>query len=207
MESTEPDSRWSGAHCAGLAASNPKKYDKVFFPTKGRPNKDPEYKKICNGCPIVAFCLSYAILYDEEGNWGGMTRIERDRLIRTNPKLKSELLAEAVRQGWYEPRPSIDYQIQVLRKKEIQTQILLVEIEAEFDFDWEFVPSRNLDIGLPDLPELEHQSDQIPSEYASQTQPISLPLLVELLGEVRPQIAPPSVLLDQSIFHFVPSKP
>lgn len=39
-------------------------------------------KLVCQGCPVRAECLEYAVLWDCVGIWGGMTTKERIRHSR-----------------------------------------------------------------------------------------------------------------------------
>lgn len=53
----------------------------AFFPEKGGSTKDA--KRICQGCPVQAQCLQYALDNDERfGIWGGYSERERRRLVR-----------------------------------------------------------------------------------------------------------------------------
>ena len=53
----------------------------TFFPEKGGSTR--EAKRICDGCPVTAECLEYALANDERfGIWGGMSERERRRLRR-----------------------------------------------------------------------------------------------------------------------------
>ncbi|GAA0969643.1 hypothetical protein GCM10009555_017140 [Acrocarpospora macrocephala] len=38
-------------------------------------------KAICRGCDVRVRCLQWAIEHDEEGIWGGTTKVERDQLL------------------------------------------------------------------------------------------------------------------------------
>lgn len=94
--------RWERALCGGMS---PKDIERVFFRGTGRPPKNPEFRKICNFCPIQNFCGEYGIVHKEAGVWGGMTEAERDLLPGT---LKYQLTQKAKSEGWYEYRVSID---------------------------------------------------------------------------------------------------
>lgn len=113
MREDDPNWRWREAACAGVDDATAE----IFFPKHGRPAKDPEYKRAFCGtndnplCPIRHFCLSYAIVHDEEGVWGGMTKADREKL---GPEVKERLTTEAKRQRWYEYRPSVD---EILRRR------------------------------------------------------------------------------------------
>lgn len=73
----DPTNPWEGARCA---ETDPE----AFFPEKGESSQ--EAKKVCaSGCPLRDFCLQYALENGEEyGIWGGMSAIERKRLLRAD---------------------------------------------------------------------------------------------------------------------------
>ena len=53
----------------------------AFFPEKGGSTR--EAKRVCNGCPVRADCLAFALEHDERfGIWGGLSERERRRLKR-----------------------------------------------------------------------------------------------------------------------------
>lgn len=131
----EYQSRWAYARCAGLTKAES---DAVFFVSSGRPRKVPLYEKFCGPCPIKNFCLSYAIVYEEEGVWGGMTKTQRDQL---SPKVQEALIVEAKRQGWYVERLPVEKLIQIAMKsqqeRESQAFVEVPEVDLfdllEFD--------------------------------------------------------------------------
>lgn len=49
--------------------------------------------------------MSYGIVHEERGVWGGLTEKDRENL---GPAVKESLIVEAKAQGWYENRVSID---------------------------------------------------------------------------------------------------
>jgi WhiB family transcriptional regulator, redox-sensing transcriptional regulator len=56
----------------------------AFFPERGGSTR--EAKRVCNGCPVRAECLEYALTNDERfGVWGGLSERERRRLRRRAP--------------------------------------------------------------------------------------------------------------------------
>jgi WhiB family redox-sensing transcriptional regulator len=55
--------------CVGATGIN-------FFPGKGE-DKTPA-RKICASCPVLTQCLDYAIIFNESGIWGGLTKSERE---------------------------------------------------------------------------------------------------------------------------------
>jgi WhiB family redox-sensing transcriptional regulator len=71
-----------------------------FFPAqRGRPVKEPEWKQVCFNCPVRLECLNYAIVHDEEGNWGGATEKERKSLPRSFVRELRQIAKDA---GWFE---------------------------------------------------------------------------------------------------------
>lgn len=55
----------------------------VFFPDEGDTAGIAYAKSICEGCPVIEECLSYAVEMNQtEGIWGGTTKQERRRLRR-----------------------------------------------------------------------------------------------------------------------------
>jgi len=101
--------------------------DDIFYPTKkGRPSKNPPHEEFCKSCPVRLECLNYAVVHDEEGNWGGFTEAERSRLPQT---FVLQLREQAKIEGWYEPLPDVDS----LVRKYLQPQLSLVpELEPDF---------------------------------------------------------------------------
>jgi WhiB family redox-sensing transcriptional regulator len=67
----------------------------VFFPVSD--TFAGEAKAICATCPVAEACLEYAIATRQgDGVWGGLTAVERHRLIRRRQKIARE---EAARQS------------------------------------------------------------------------------------------------------------
>jgi WhiB family redox-sensing transcriptional regulator len=61
----------------------------VFFPVSD--TFAGEAKAICATCPVAEQCLEYAIsTHQSDGVWGGMTSIERHRLVRRRQKIARE---------------------------------------------------------------------------------------------------------------------
>lgn len=52
----------------------------LWYPEHGA-SAEPA-KKICDGCPCVTECLTYALLHNELGIWGGVTERQRRRMRR-----------------------------------------------------------------------------------------------------------------------------
>lgn len=122
-------SKWAYARCASLTAEES---DKIFFLSSGRPKKVPAHRAFCDGCPIINFCLSYAIVHDEEGIWGGMTKNQRDLL---GQDVKNRLIVEAKNQGWFEERLSVDELVRLMIQQNLRRQIDSIELSDEEEFD------------------------------------------------------------------------
>lgn len=61
----------------------------VFFPVSD--TFAGEAKAICAACPVAERCLEYAISsHQADGVWGGLTSVERHRLVRRRQKLARE---------------------------------------------------------------------------------------------------------------------
>ena len=61
----------------------------VFFPVSD--TFAGEAKAICSACPVAEQCLEYAIQsHQPDGVWGGLTAVERHRLVRRRQKLARE---------------------------------------------------------------------------------------------------------------------
>lgn len=56
----------------------------IFFPERGQPTTAVA-KAICEECPVKEPCLKFAMLNDESGIWGGLTKSERKRLAQNRP--------------------------------------------------------------------------------------------------------------------------
>lgn len=65
--------RWRAkAKCKDLSEEEA---DELFF--VGRGGKTAKAKIFCSTCPVQTQCLNYAIYYNENGTWGGMSEEER----------------------------------------------------------------------------------------------------------------------------------
>jgi WhiB family transcriptional regulator, redox-sensing transcriptional regulator len=61
----------------------------VFFPVSD--TFAGSAKAICANCPVAAQCLEYAIsTHQSDGVWGGLTSVERHRLVRRRQKVARE---------------------------------------------------------------------------------------------------------------------
>jgi len=73
---------FADAACKGADTS-------VFFPVSE--TFAGEARSICAGCPVAEQCLEYAIsTHQPDGVWGGLTSIERHRLVRRRQKVARE---------------------------------------------------------------------------------------------------------------------
>ena len=76
LDEIDPPSWREDAACRGFDAS-------VFFPDEGDAAGIAYAKTICESCPVMDDCLSYAVEMNQtEGVWGGATKQERRRLRR-----------------------------------------------------------------------------------------------------------------------------
>jgi WhiB family redox-sensing transcriptional regulator len=61
----------------------------LFFPVSD--TYADEAKAICSTCPVAQQCLEFAIeTHQPDGVWGGMTAIERHRLVRRRQRVARE---------------------------------------------------------------------------------------------------------------------
>jgi hypothetical protein len=119
--------------CARLAAKDPKVLDKVFFPHKGRPTNNPEFKKYCEVCPVVQECLDFAIAHSLDGVWGNTTRAQRDLLLSIMPELADTILEQAKLEGWYDD--SLVHPIHRVRENYPTHSYILTESSLDPDND------------------------------------------------------------------------
>ena len=81
-ETTESTDFFADAACQGADTS-------VFFPVSD--TFAGEAKAICATCPVAEACLEYAISTRQgDGVWGGLTAVERHRLLRRRQKVARE---------------------------------------------------------------------------------------------------------------------
>ena len=81
-ESAESTEFLADAACQGSDTA-------VFFPVSD--TFAGEAKAICETCPVRAECLEYAIgTRQPDGVWGGLTAVERHRVIRRRQKVARE---------------------------------------------------------------------------------------------------------------------
>lgn len=60
---------------------------------KGRAHVDDAARRVCLGCPIQPDCLVWALSYEAEGTWGGVTAPERWKLGGVKPVSREATLA------------------------------------------------------------------------------------------------------------------
>jgi WhiB family redox-sensing transcriptional regulator len=61
----------------------------VFFPVSD--TYAGEAKAICATCPVAEQCLEYAVsTHQTDGVWGGLTALERHRLVRRRQRVARE---------------------------------------------------------------------------------------------------------------------
>lgn len=63
------------ANCVNSDAS-------IFFHDEPSRYSKAEYKKLCEGCPVISACLETALIYGYSGVWGGTTDSERRKLYK-----------------------------------------------------------------------------------------------------------------------------
>lgn len=73
-------------------------------------------KTYCNDCPVKIDCLNYALLYDEEGIWGGTTKIQRAQILKASPQILDYLTLEAMQAQILEDRYTIDRYFDEIRQ-------------------------------------------------------------------------------------------
>ena len=73
---------FADAACRGADTS-------VFFPVSD--SFADEAKAICATCPVAEQCLEYSIeTHQPDGVWGGLTAVERHRLVRRRQRVARE---------------------------------------------------------------------------------------------------------------------
>jgi WhiB family redox-sensing transcriptional regulator len=81
-QTSESTDFFAEAACEGADTS-------VFFPVSD--TFAGEAKAICATCPVAEACLEYAIsTRQSDGVWGGLTAVERHRLLRRRQKVARE---------------------------------------------------------------------------------------------------------------------
>ena len=89
LEISESTDFFADAACEGADTA-------VFFPVSD--TFAGEAKSICAACPVADVCLEYAITTRQaDGVWGGLTAVERHRVLRRRQKLAREEAAREER--------------------------------------------------------------------------------------------------------------
>ena len=81
----------------------------MFFPTK-QTSEYIERCLPCNSCPVKRECRNWAIIHDEYGIWGGLTKKERNRIADKKSQyssypgdtIRDRLTDQAIHQGLLE---------------------------------------------------------------------------------------------------------
>jgi len=133
------------ARCSKLT---PETKDKLFFySTGGSPSKA---KKFCNLCPVKGPCRDFAILYQEEGVWGGTTDDERQVFRTMMPDYVLLLRKEAVKHHSLEIRETINVLGLRLAQSvaevsvEVTTDPLDYDLDSSLSLDYLEIFERNL---------------------------------------------------------------
>ena len=83
----EADLAWQReAACRGLAKGESQT---IFFPARGESVE--EARTICDGCPVSAECLDFALEHHCIGVWGGTTERQRRQLRRQRNSARRSL--------------------------------------------------------------------------------------------------------------------
>lgn len=80
-------------------------YDKIFFPIKGRP-ATRILETLCGQCPVRIMCANDAIVHDEEGIWGGLSKPRRDIIFN---QIGERLVQDAIDEGWFNQERLSEY--------------------------------------------------------------------------------------------------
>jgi WhiB family redox-sensing transcriptional regulator len=65
-------------------------------------------KAYCQTCPVKRDCLNYALLYGEDGIWGGTTETDRAQILSVAPQIQDILRLEALQAGILEHRYTME---------------------------------------------------------------------------------------------------
>jgi len=66
----------------------------IFFPVSDSPDATADAKAICAICPVAQECLEWAVATRQpDGIFGGMTPLERHRLVRRRQKAARKVRA------------------------------------------------------------------------------------------------------------------
>jgi WhiB family redox-sensing transcriptional regulator len=84
------------AICNGMSYDE---INQIFFIGKGQ--KSNNAKVLCARCPVQDACLEFALIYKQQGIWGGTTDLERKKMEPVARILKTQAILE----GTYHPLP------------------------------------------------------------------------------------------------------
>lgn len=89
---TPAESAWMvDAACLGVEVA-------LFFPSNGidGTQDSPAAKRVCRTCPVRWRCLRHAVLFHEQGIWGGSSDPERKAIRRRLRVLQAGLARQAL---------------------------------------------------------------------------------------------------------------
>lgn len=66
----------------------------------GRPTREQQFVQFCSDCPVKFECLSFGIVHDYYGVWGGTTRGQRKKIPS---EIRESMKRQAHEDGWWEP--------------------------------------------------------------------------------------------------------
>lgn len=92
--------------------------DRIFFIGPGQSSK--RAKIFCASCPVKGECVDYALTYNEQGIWAGMTEDERQSL-EADFGLRAGLKERARKAGMLESRNINDFIPQADRLNPVET--------------------------------------------------------------------------------------
>ncbi|MEV5451259.1 WhiB family transcriptional regulator [Streptomyces sp. NPDC052535] len=85
---------WSLRACAETDELGEPAYKTDLFFTPGAVNVDAA-KAVCQGCPVMLACRQYALVWENEGVWGGLSADERRAERRGQRKRRARLAQQA----------------------------------------------------------------------------------------------------------------
>lgn len=109
LENMEVQDYWAWSKYS-LCSTNPR-----YFTN----NRNPKMAKfMCDMCPVKAQCLLWALIYDEEEIWGGLSKGERTR--KYTPSFRERLIEKAKRAGMYYSKIPLATYLQEYRKRVLE---------------------------------------------------------------------------------------
>ena len=119
--------------CAGLDPN-------LFYPRNKAEEDARAWDAVCNLCPVKLDCLAHGLRRPEyHGVWGGLTEIERDRLVRRLRRGTKTWSTVGVQDDWPDWQPATQETFVTLRRSlfepatvdaEEQCQEVPVELSA-----------------------------------------------------------------------------